>query len=99
MGRTGSRGPGAKRSRPFRNRGDRGPEDGLVTHARQRGLERLESRLKVLEAADAHVADAEDLALQMPLSPGDNGPVSLPKFLPECAVVDARLISDSAQHG
>src|SRR2546427_9589874 len=32
-----------------------------------------------LEAADAHVADAEDLALQRPLSPGDNGPVSLPK--------------------
>src|SRR2546427_13284963 len=69
-----------------------------MTHARQRGLERLESRIEVLEVADAHVADPEDPALQGPLSSGDNGPVLLPKLLPEGVVVDARRISDRG-HG
>src|SRR2546428_10179720 len=58
------------------------------------GWEGWEARLKGLEAADAHAADAEGLALRRRLSPGDNGPVSRPKFLPEGVVVDARWISD-----
>src|SRR2546427_5419164 len=74
------------------------PACGRDTLPRQRGLELWELRVKVLEAADAHVADAEDLALQRPLSPGDDGPVPLPKFLPEGVVVDARWISDGG-HG
>ena len=85
-------------SRVPRDRIDRSAADGFVTHARQGGLERLESRLEVLETADAHMADPENVALQRALPACDDRPVLLPEFLPECGIVHARWISDGG-HG
>src|SRR5207249_1127126 len=81
-------------SRALRNCIQCGAGDCFVTHVPQAGLERLETRLEIFKAADAHVADPENVALQRALSARDDRPVLLSKFLPERGIVHAHRITD-----
>ena len=65
-----------------------------MPHLREGRLDRPESRLEVPEGADAHVADAEDAALQAILASRHDRPVGFAEDFPERRIVDARRISD-----
>src|SRR3989441_8723900 len=57
-------------------------------------FERAKACLEVLEAADSHVADPEDVPLQLGLPSRDDRPMSLTQFLPELRIVDPGRVAD-----
>src|SRR5712692_3913892 len=89
-------------SRALRERNSRSPDDRfggcvLADSIPQGGeglFERAKACLEVLEAADSHVADPEDVPLQLGLPSRDDRPMSLTQFLPELCIVDPGRVAN-----
>src|SRR2546422_2204947 len=65
-----------------------------IPHGGEGLFERAKARHQVFQAADAHVADPENLALELCLSSRHDRPIAVPQFLPELRIVDPGRVAD-----